>query len=145
MDAQPTLTESMQLASFIRVLSAYLLVHQEANIENLPHALPWWIEKDNYYMASRLGLKANCVVDKNGSFKSIYEIWQTVQTEIQPYASEIEESIYFEQFVKRMTEKNISYQRQRNVYKKTHSYEKVVSLLINELEDDLTCRSYCRK
>lgn len=137
MDAQPTLTESMQLASFIRVLSAYLLAHQEANIENLPHALPWWIEKDNYYMASRLGLKANCVVDKNGSFKSIYEIWQIVQTEIQPYASEIRESEYFEQLVKRVAERNISYQRQRTVYQETRSCEKVVSLLIKELADDL--------
>ncbi|SDY74050.1 hypothetical protein [Nitrosomonas sp. Nm33] len=103
------------------------------------HALPWWIEKDNYYMASRLGLKANCVVDKNGSFKSIYEIWQIVQTEIRPYASEIGESEYFEQLAKRVAERNISYQRQRKVYQETHSCEKVVSLLIKELEDDLAC------
>ncbi|SDY74028.1 YbdK family carboxylate-amine ligase [Nitrosomonas sp. Nm33] len=31
MDAQPTITESMQLASFIRVLAAYLLAHQEGS------------------------------------------------------------------------------------------------------------------
>ncbi len=137
MDAQPTITESMQLASFIRVLAAYLLAHQETNIENMPHALPWWIEKDNYYMASRLGLEANCVVDKNGTFKSIYEIWQIVQTEIQSYASKIGESEYFEQFVKRVAERNISYQRQHTIYQETHSCEEVVSLLIKELTDDL--------
>jgi carboxylate-amine ligase len=139
MDAQPTLTESMQLASFIRVLAAYLLAHSETSIENMPHALPWWIEKDNCYMASRLGLEANCVVDKNGSFKSIYEIWQAVQAEIQSYAYSIGESRYFEQLIKRVAERNISYQRQRNVYQATHSCDKVVSTLIKELADDLAC------
>lgn len=137
MDAQPTLTESIQLASFIRVLAAYLLACQETNSLTMPHTLPWWIEKDNCYMASRLGLEANCVVDKNGSFKSIYEIWQTVQAEICPYANALGESKYFEQLVNRVAERNISYQRQRNLYKKTNSCVKVVSALIDELEDDL--------
>ena len=137
MDAQPTISEAIQLASFIRVLAAYLLAHQQAGIEIMPHALPWWIEKDNCYMASRLGLEANCVVDKNGSFKSIHEIWQIVQTEIQPYVSKIGESEYFEQLVKRVAERNISYQRQRTVYQETHSCEKVVSALISELADNL--------
>lgn len=137
MDAQPTISEAIQLASFIRVLAAYLLAHQQADIETMPHALPWWIEKDNCYMASRLGLEANCVVDKNGLFKPIHEIWQIVQTEIQPYASEIGESEYFEQLVKRVAERNISYQRQRTVYQETHSCKRVVSALISELADNL--------
>ena len=137
MDAQSTITEAMQLASLVRVLAAYLLQHQEAGTGKLPHALPWWIEKDNCYTASRLGLKANCVIEKEGTFKPLHEIWQELQTEIQPYADETGESRYFEQLVERVSQKNISYLRQRKVYKETGSFEKVVSELIQELEDDL--------
>lgn len=137
MDAQPTLTEAMQLASLIRVLAAYLLQQQETCTRDLPHALPWWIEKDNHYTATRLGLDANLIIDKKGAFRPIFEIWQALQDEIKPYASRIGESLYFEQLAKRIEQQNISYRQQRKIYQQTDSFENVVLALIQELENDL--------
>ncbi len=137
MDAQPTVTETMQLACLIRVLAAYLLQHQEDSAEKLPHTLPWWIEKDNCYTASRLGLEANYVVDKDGTFRPMHAIWRDVSAEIQAYAGAIGESAYCDQLVERIAQTRISYLRQRAVYAETNSLEGVVAALIRELDGDL--------
>lgn len=140
MDAQSSISEAMQLASFIRVLAAYLLEHRDAGPGDLPHALPWWNEKDNCYLASQLGLKANYFVNKKGAFRPLLDIWQDVRTELCAYAEKFGESMYYHQLVDRVAQQNTGYGRQRRIYKETNSLEKVVLALIQELENDLASR-----
>jgi len=137
MDAQPTITEAMELAAFIRVLAGYLLQCCDGETGKLPHALPWWIEKDNCFTASRLGLKANCIIDKDGTFRPVLDIYREVLSEIKMHADDLGESSYINLLEKRITEKNICYIRQRNKFSETKSFEEVVSLLVGELENDL--------
>ena len=71
MDAQSTIDEAVQLAALARSLAACLLAKQDrTNDILLPHALPWWIERDNHYTSSRLGLDAGYVFNQL-SFKCV--------------------------------------------------------------------------
>lgn len=138
MDAQPTISEAMQLAGFVRALAAYLLDHKDTVADVLlPHALPWWIEKDNYYVASRLGLDANYIRDKSGAFVPLAQVWQEVSTAVEPYAARLGESGYFEGLTARVAQKGVSYLQQRATYDETRSFRAVVAALVGRLRDDL--------
>lgn len=137
MDAQPTLSEAMQLAALVRTLAFYLLQNRGAGAAGLPRSLPWWIEKDNCYTASRLGFDANCVIHKDGAYLPLDAVWQAVQTAIAPYAVEIGEAEYLSQLVQRISRRDVSYLRQREVYKDCRQFKEVIAVLTRELADDL--------
>lgn len=137
MDAQPRISEAMELASFVRILTAWLLQHQHTSVElALPHALPWWLEKDNHFMASRLGWNANIITSKHGAIHSLRSLWHLLVDEIKPVAERIGETDYFHSLVERIEQDDLSSTRQRQIYKNTGNLESVVTSLIDELEAD---------
>jgi carboxylate-amine ligase len=137
MDAQPTISEAMQLAALVRVLAHYHLQHRDNVPGYLPHALHWWSEKDNCFTASRLGLQANTIVDNDGSFRELQAIWKDVYAAIKSHAVGLGEAGYLEKLKARIEQGDISYKRQHRIYETTGSCKRVVSSLIRELEDDL--------
>jgi len=97
MDAQPTIDEAMQLAALARSLAACVLDKQE-RMDNtlLPQELPWWIERDNHYTTSRLGLDADYVFNRHGEVRSLRTVWEDVVEYVHPYAESLGEVTYLQ-------------------------------------------------
>ena len=133
MDAQPTVSEAMALAAFIRVLVMFLREHSER--PDLPQPLPWWIEKENHYQASLQGIGAPYIYNEAGHVRRLGEVWQDVAAAIEPTAAVLGEAAYLEQLRRTVTE-GLSYMRQRRVLAETGSFRDVVRSLVGELRRD---------
>lgn len=138
MDAQSTIDEAMQLAALVRSLAACLLDQQDKiNDILLPHALPWWIEHDNHYTSSRIGLDGSYVYNRQGDVRSLWSVWDDVAQAVQPYAETLGEMAYLQRLFMRVNEKQLGYQRQRVCYQKSGNMKSVVTALVAELATEL--------
>ena len=137
MDAQSSVKEAVMLATFIRVLARHLMKNPEAVMESkLPMKLPWWIEKENRFQASRLGIEARYIKDERGTYKTMREVWQKVIKKVAHSAVDSTEAAYLEALTERVDEGRLGYRVQRDEYDKTGSMRKVVSMLVRRLEDE---------
>ncbi len=67
MDAQSSLRDALAIAAFIQALADYFLDTPPALRPSiLPKPLPWWLEKENYFQATRLGSGARYIDDQGG-------------------------------------------------------------------------------
>jgi len=74
MDSQSCLRDVVALAVFVHALSRYLVcTPKDDRPEILPAPLPWWLEKENYFQASRLGVMAS-YIDAQGCVRPLAEI-----------------------------------------------------------------------
>jgi carboxylate-amine ligase len=138
MDAQSTIDEAMQLAALARSLAACLLDKQDkVDSTLLPHALPWWYERDNHYSASRLGLDAGYVFNRYGDVRSLRSVWEDVAEAVQPYAESLGEMAYLQRLLIRVNEKHLAYARQRACYEELGNMKSIVTALIAELDAEL--------
>lgn len=135
MDAQPTVSEAMALAAFVRALVAFLRGNPDR--DDLPQPLPWWIEKENHYQASLQGLEAPFIYTEDGAARPLAEIWEGVAAAIEPVAAELGEAGYLAQ-LRRTVTGGLSYVRQRRVQAGSGSFHDVARSLVTELRDD--CR-----
>ena len=138
MDAQSTIDDAMQLAALARSLAACLLGKQDrTNDILLPHALPWWIELDNHYTTSRLGLDAGYVFNRHGDVRSLWTVWEDVAEAVQPYAESLGDMAYLQRLLTRVTENRLAYARQRAYYKESGNAKSIVTSLVAELDAEL--------
>lgn len=137
MDAQPTVREAANLASLLRVL-----VH---DLKSRPGALPppelpqpvvWWLEKENHFQASRLGLEAACITNEQGTVRPLAEVWRDVDATLRPLAEELGEAERFDE-LRRRAAAGVSYARQREVHRREGSLRSVAAALVHELEQEL--------
>ncbi|WP_066380960.1 YbdK family carboxylate-amine ligase [Anabaena sp. 4-3] len=137
MDAQPTIKESMMLAAFIHSLIVDLHDHcQGKQTGFLLTPLPWLLEKENYFRASRWGLDANYIEDERGNSRPIKHIVKDILNSLAETADTLGNSSYLHQLETRL-DQGASYIRQRRVWESTGSMKAVVTSLVNELADEL--------
>lgn len=138
MDAQPTVKESIMLAAFVHCLILYLYDCRERKETGfLLTPLPWLMEKENFFRASRWGLDAHYIEDHQGNSRPIRDIVQDIINAIAMTADILEEKWYLNLLAQRL-ETGPSYIRQRQVFKSTGSLKAVVASLVRELEEELT-------
>ena len=138
MDAQSTIDEAMQLAALTRSLAACLLDQQDKiNDIFLPHALPWWIEHDNHYSSSRIGLDASYVYNRQGDVRSLWSVWKDVAEAVQPYAESLGEMAYLQRLFSRVNENRLAYARQRACYEESGNMKSIIMALVAELDAEL--------
>jgi glutamate---cysteine ligase / carboxylate-amine ligase len=135
MDAQPTIAQAMDLTSFVRVLAAYLLRRADGMLPDLP----WWLEKENHFHASHLGLEAGYVANEKGTTRPLAAVWREVLETLRPLAEELGEEAWLERLHRRV-EEGLSYAYQRQVYEESGLLRQVVSALIEELERETARR-----
>lgn len=132
MDAQPTVTEAVGLASFLWILARHLQEHGSDCAPALPRVLPWWLEKENHFQASRLALDSQYVAHEDGTVKPLRAVWEAVVQAIEPTAAALGETERLRAFVKRI-EHGVGYMRQRAVYREARSLLRpVMESLIEE-------------
>lgn len=132
MDAQATVAEATALAAFVRALVEGL--RSDALSEpGFPRPLPWWIEKENHFAASRLGLAARYIADETGTSRALAELWRAAFAALRPIAARLGEGEYLER-LREQVEAGPAYAAQRREYERTGSLREVVAGLVARLE-----------
>jgi carboxylate-amine ligase len=143
MDAQSTVSDAIALAAFVRALIVYLRrTHAAAPSGQLLKPLPWWIEKNNHFQASRLGLDAMYVSDEQGQVRPMTDVFSEVRDAVAVAAEELGEMRYLEHLTAAM-ESGPGYARQREIYQRTVSLKSVVGSLVDRLEQDTLPKHSC--
>jgi len=137
MDAQPTVSEAINIAGFIRALVAHFRDEPDGRVSLLSlEPLHWWIQKDNRYQASRRALSANYIQDEQGRIVLLGALLEDIIQVILPAATRLKQGRNLAH-LRKTVEHGISYARQRAVYQRTQSFQQVVKELILELERDI--------
>ncbi len=137
MDAQPSISQALTMAGFIRVLVSYLRSTSAADRPPLfPRGTHWWMEKHNHFQASQLGMKACYIHGSQGRSMPMHEIFLTVLRATADTAQALSQDGYTRS-LERHAADGPSYVRQREVYARTGSLKAVVDGLVKELEQEL--------
>ena len=137
MDAQPTLKEALMLAAFVHSLIVYLQHYHEGKEKGfllLPHH--WWLEKENYFQASHLGLEANYIEEAWGQSRPMKTVIADILDSLKTTARQLGEIEYL-QLIRERLEGTPSYIRQRRVWQTTGSQRAVVAALVRELKQEM--------
>jgi carboxylate-amine ligase len=137
MDTQPTLQEALMLAAFIHSLIVYLQRYRAGRETGfLLKTNHWWLEKENHFRASRWGLEANYIENRQGNLRPIKQVIRDVLDSLKRTAAELGESKYL-QLVHQHLQKTPNYLKQRQVWQKTGSQSAVVAFLVRKLQQEL--------
>jgi carboxylate-amine ligase len=118
MDSQPNVAEAADLAAFLRALTAYLSATRDEP-ESRPLApSPWWMHKDNCFIASRYGRDARLIADAAGRVVRFDELFDQLIQALGPHADALDERAYLNQLARRVGSE-LGYERQRAVYELT--------------------------
>ena len=139
MDAQPTVQEALMLAAFVHSLIVYLQAYRtgkETGFLLRPHH--WWLEKENYFQASRLGLAANYIYIENsqGHIRPIKQVIADILDSLRTTAAQLGETEYL-QLIRDRLQGTPGYIRQRQVWQTTGSQQAVVAFLVKQLKQEL--------
>jgi carboxylate-amine ligase len=137
MDTQSTLQEALMLAAFIHSLIVYLQHYREGQETGfLLKPVHWWLEKENHFRASHLGLDANYIENDRGNIRPIKQVIADILDSLRATAAELGDTKYL-QLVRDRLQKTPSYIRQRQVWQKTGSQQAVVGFLVKQLKQEL--------
>ncbi len=126
------------LAAFVHSLVVDLHYHYQGKQTGfLLKPLPWLIERENYFRASRWGLDANYIEDEQGNSRPMRNIVKDILNALGETADTLRESSYLLQLEKKL-DQGASYIRQRQVFENTGSIKAVVASLVSDLEEELT-------
>jgi carboxylate-amine ligase len=133
MDVQPTVTEAMALAAFVRALA--MLLREQADRTDLPQPLSWWTEKENHYQASLHGLEAPYIYNEAGDARSLLEVWHDVYAAVAPYAARHGEGDYLAS-LQHTVINGVGSVRQRKAWRAREDWHEVMTALVAELHND---------
>jgi carboxylate-amine ligase len=132
-DGTPTLREAGMVAALSQSL-VQLFDYQLDRGYTLP-SLPTWVIKDNKWRATRYGLDATIITDKEGSTAPLRDELYELLRALEPVADRLgcadELSVADE-----VLEYGASYERQRAVYRRTGELTSVVESLVAEFAAD---------
>lgn len=137
MDGQPTLRKTLALAAFV-----YLTVggikksRDKTNIIELLPLTPYWVERENHFMASRSGIDSPYILDNSGNTSPTRDIIDLTIDSIKN-SDDIGGAFKHLDHVKEILEKGTSTTEQRKVFKERGSLKAVSASLVKELEEEL--------
>lgn len=139
MDAQPTVRQSMLLAGFVRTLVFWLRRQlADPGRQGLMQPMHWWLEKQNHFEATRLGMEARLILNEEGSIKPMHEIFEALMDELAPEAEELGEQGCLAE-LQSFVATGPGYRRQWAAFEKGASLRHVTASLAEALENELSC------
>ncbi|RFA26159.1 hypothetical protein CAI21_17675 [Alkalilimnicola ehrlichii] len=133
-DIQPTVHENVALAATVQALANYLRSEHWQDGPLLE--LPLWLELENHYRASHLGLDAVGVVDTYGNTRPMTDLALDLLERIRPYAQEADTDNYLD-CIQTLVANGGNCRRQRAVFNQTHTLKPVVAHAVSRLEEEL--------
>ncbi|MDJ0649177.1 MAG: YbdK family carboxylate-amine ligase [Xenococcaceae cyanobacterium MO_188.B19] len=145
MDTQPTLKEALMLAAFVHSLIVYLKDYRGGKATGfLLKPNHWWLEKENLFRASCMGLAANYIEDIQGHIRPVKQVIADILASLTKTATRLEETEYLQPIYSRLIDNQPnfsqevpSYLRQRQIWQTTGSQKAVVAFLVKELKQEL--------
>ncbi len=131
MDAQSSLRDIIALAAFVRLLAMWLLATPaQERPSQLPRPLPWWLEKENYFQANRMGIHAS-YIDANARVYPLRDIAEVLFVELLQQANDWERKqlVYLQGCLK----ENCGWQRQKKAFAHSRQMPVVVQELARQL------------
>jgi carboxylate-amine ligase len=142
MDAQSCLAHSAELAAFVRALARYLQDSRDAPGSRPVQALPWWIERDNAYVASRYGRDARMVIDAAGRTVAMADLVERLLACVAPHAAALGEGAYLATLAARWRT-GLGYERRRAALAASGSFVQVVREMADDLSYELSVEAVC--
>lgn len=136
MDAQTTLSEACALAALIRGFVAYFRSTRDTSASRPLQPVAWWVHKDNCYLAARDGIDAQIIIDSQGVCVPLLDVIQTWLDNLIDVAPQNEKPM-IARILKRVSQRSLGYQRQREVYRENGSSVDVVAYQCQQLQNDL--------
>jgi carboxylate-amine ligase len=133
MDAQSTVRDSVILAGFVRALVYF--IRQEKDKPNHGRLLKeshWWIEKDNHFQASHLGLSANYIGAECGSLRSIRDVINETLDAVSESVAEEADAVSNIERLRSNILKIPGYQYQYSCYETLGSLKDLVAKLVEK-------------
>ncbi len=142
MDAQSRLDEAVMLANFFHLLTRLLRSpDQGLSSSVLLRKLPWWLEKENRFQASRLGLNARYVMSESGPVKSLRWLWRQTLKTLRSTADDPESLNWLYRLQDLVGNSGMGSARQEANLARTDSKREIVRLLAVELERETASSS----
>ncbi len=137
MDVQATVARAAALAAFVRAVTLYLEgTRRSDRPATLPVPLHWWLEKENHYQASHLGLSAKYIRNNAGDSCSLSSIFDDVLSEIKGIVRDDGEQHYLDT-LQAAVEEDLGYIRQRRIFESTGSLKTILRELSRDLEQEV--------
>ena len=137
MDVQATVAQAVALTTFVWAVALYLEgTTQDDRPPSLPVPLHWWLEKENHYQASHLGLAAKYVYNNAGDSCRLSSVFKDVFDEVRGVASGEGEQRCLD-ILRSTAERGLSYIRQRRIFASTGSLKNVLLELNADLEREV--------
>lgn len=143
MDAQPTVEDALSLGALVHSLLV-LAIEDRAPDPRLPRRVPWWIEKENCYRASRDGLEAELVIDAEGHSRPLRRIAEDLFALVSPGARALGEQADLAR-AEGLLARGSSSMRQIELFRRTGSMKTVTRALADELVEELSRGSVVRR
>ena len=133
------------ITAFVHSLIVYLQ-HYRAGKETgfLLKPNHWWLEKENYFWASRFGLAANYIENSQGNTRPIKQVITDILDSLTTTAIQLGELEYLQLIREQVAEAELnrlqetpSYLRQRQIWQETGSQQAVVAFLVRQLKQEL--------
>lgn len=132
-DGVATLEETVAIIAFIHLLAHWFSDNSDW-LYSVTQPMPW-ILRENKWRAMRYGLDAMVVTSANGERRSIREEILDWVNKLAPYAEKLNYQHYLEN-LRNIVIKGNSADRQRKIFEKTNSIQKVVEFNIAEFENE---------
>jgi len=143
MDAQSSIHDAILRAAFLQALVAYLRQQPTLYQHQAEYEYDYWIQKDNLYQASHLGLDANHIDHTTETVTNLRQVFDSVFYHIVGFfeqAENMDDNIdltYLYRLREQVEQSKIGYLLQRELYRESLSLRKVSSTLVHKLESDI--------
>ena len=132
LDSQPCLKDVVAVAVFVRCLARYLVNTQvEQRPAILPTPIPWWLEKENYFQATRRGSLAS-YIDADGGVRPLSDIIEVLFDLLLKRVEKNHQN--YLHYLHRRFRNGLGWQRQLHAYHESRQLPSVVRHLIQELQ-----------
>ena len=137
LDAQPTVHLAVTLGSFVRALVFYLRSRlDDPDDPELLKPIHLWLEKQNHFEATRLGMEAPLILDDRGSTRPLIDVFGELMEELMPVAEELGQEKYLES-LRHFVAKGPGYRQQWADLEAGGTLKHVTACLAASLENEL--------
>lgn len=136
-DGLPTLDEVLAVTALIQALVVWLGDHYDEGMYLPLHR--HWIVRENKWRAARWATEAEIIVDEDGNLERLDESLARLVEEVAPTAKRLGGETEL-QGVAAMLGADLSYRRQRSIYRETRDYTAVTRALVREFRENAPVR-----
>lgn len=136
-DGLPTLDEVLAVTALIQALVVWLGDHYDEGMYLPLHR--HWIVRENKWRAARWATEAEIIVDEDGNLERLDESLARLVEKVAPTAKRLGGETEL-QGVAAMLGADLSYRRQRSIYRETRDYTAVTKALVREFRENAPVR-----